>query len=100
HVTCAEEHRHLAQSGALFVKLEDPVDDESRLRLLILRGDEPRNLAPLSLGPEVFREPLGRARDESIGDVEYRLCGTIILLESDDRGVFELLWKSEDVAEI
>src|SRR6478672_7194570 len=80
HVTCAEEHRYLAQPRAFFMQLEDAIDDEARLSLFILRGDEPGNLAAFSLGPQVLRESLGRARDESIGDVEDRLGGTIVLL--------------------
>ena len=45
HVAGAEEHRDLAQRNAFLVQLENPVDDEARLLLLVLRRDEPRLLA-------------------------------------------------------
>ena len=100
HVAGAEEHRDLAQRRALFVQLENAVDDEARLLLLVARRDEPRAARrPSRCVQRFFVKRSERARDERVRDVEDRLRRAVVLLERDDRRAGELLREVEDVAE-
>src|SRR4029078_6693454 len=56
HVSRAEKNGHLAQRSPFLVKLENSVDDESSLRIFIMRCHEPRQLSAFSLCPEVLCE--------------------------------------------
>src|SRR6266542_2176570 len=100
HVTGAEEHGDLVQRRSFLVQLEDPVDDESRLLLLVASDDEPRLLAAGALGSEILRESFRRARYERIGNIENRFRRAVILLERDCGRLLELSRKGEDVAKV
>src|SRR3982751_1325632 len=90
HVARTDEDRDLSERRPVLVQLEDAVDDEARLLLLVSCGDEPRRFVAGALGPEALREPLERAGDERVRDVEDRLGRAVILLERDDCRVRKL----------
>src|SRR5260221_276606 len=70
----------------------------SGLVVLVLELADDREIAGAGIGPEVLPEPLLVVRDDGVRDREDALRRAVVLLQSDDLGVGEVLLEVKDVA--
>ena len=74
--------------------------DELGFGLAVFRKAETHRLAALFAGPERFSEPVQVVRDECIRGLEDGFCAAVVLLETIDLRVREVLGEIEDVVDV
>jgi len=84
--------------GPRFAMLKDTVDHERRLLRLVLAGDKGRLRAALPIREEVLVVTLLGTPDDPVRGVKQRLCGPVVLGESEYGGAREARGEVQDVA--
>ena len=75
----------------------DFIDDEFRFDLIIRHTDDMDWFAAFLRTPKVFSTAAGVVFDEAIRGREDRIRAAVILLETDDLGIGEVVFKLQDV---
>ena len=75
----------------------DFIDDEFRFDLIIRHTDDMDRFAAFLRTPQVFSTAAGVVFDEAICSRKDRVRAAVVLLETDDLGIGEVVFKLQDV---